>query len=735
MSEIGKTDTLFIIKDGKRRDMTVESLFDQHKYSSMLGVTYSTSGQFINKYLSELSSLTLVVGIPEEQVHADAAKAITRHIIKEVENIDDRMNLFVELSTENKQRVSAGDFKLMITSGYAIHEKFYILWNENHTHSRLILGSANLSSQAFGHGGTQFEDVLVFDDSPIANLMAQHFQEDLRPFLSDYVPKPLTDLVTKRVKQLPKEVPIDTAYIVTPQQLDDLKPKIIEDLAEDLKSKLTVGLLPDTVPVHMRDDVSDLRDEHKTDDHRAQLATEVVHEMVQQKSLHPKIASAPVVRQHVASKLKVKTVANITGGITELTRMYSQPSARNVLNGSSGLLVEINKKTGQMQPMGRYATNEEIVKALGVLDQLILNYQTYPFDYDDEYGSRVIEAILYAFTAPFLFELRAGFIAAAGSAEAGNDVPRFLFIGGRAGSGKSNLLRIIAKMLGIYGGVPFLNYDKILPDQFTNKKSSTVRQLKSWLQSEEVEPLLIDELTSDFFETKAYGNDLVLSVSNDSGSGVTTQAPVLIGTTNADSYSFEPQARRRSYYLKNDHTFDEERRQESNPALADVMGKINDDLFQDFILRMSDKLQSDEVVFDQYSDGGMVDFLFTTREIFKSYYSTAKRPLPPYFPTSRRDDSSESNQQRWQKLYKARPELFTYNKASKTLMFAMNELDKNDTSRYSAKPSKAYRNALSPAITFGDTEGIIVELKAQEFFDWVKLKNPYRKWNLFGHMS
>ena len=55
------------------------------------------------------------------------------------------------------------------------------------------------------------------------------------------------------------------------------------------------------------------------------------------------------------------------------------------------------------------------------------------------------------------------------------DVPQFLFIGGTAGSGKSNLLQILQKMLGLSKSKPIL-YNNIIPTGIT-KKADTITQI------------------------------------------------------------------------------------------------------------------------------------------------------------------------------------------------------------------------------------------------------------------
>ena len=93
-----------------------------------------------------------------------------------------------------------------------------------------------------------------------------------------------------------------------------------------------------------------------------------------------------------------------------------------------------------------------------------------------------------------------------------SDVPQFLFIGGTAGSGKSNLLQILQKMLGLSKSKPIL-YNNIIPTGRT-KKADTITQIQLWMNENNVAPILIDEIDEEFFSNKDRGNNLIVNVSN-----------------------------------------------------------------------------------------------------------------------------------------------------------------------------------------------------------------------------
>lgn len=115
---------------------------------------------------------------------------------------------------------------------------------------------------------------------------------------------------------------------------------------------------------------------------------------------------------------------------------------------------------------------------------------------------------MYTFTSPFIQDIR--FKLESDSEKL--DVPQFLFIGGTAGSGKSNLLQILQKMLGLSKSKPIL-YNNIIPTGRT-KKADTITQIQLWMNENNVALILIDEIDEEFFSNKDRGNNLIVNVSN-----------------------------------------------------------------------------------------------------------------------------------------------------------------------------------------------------------------------------
>lgn len=56
--------TLFVIKDGKEVDLTIDEIFDK-KFTKIRAITYSIDANFINKYLSHFNDMEVIVGIQD----------------------------------------------------------------------------------------------------------------------------------------------------------------------------------------------------------------------------------------------------------------------------------------------------------------------------------------------------------------------------------------------------------------------------------------------------------------------------------------------------------------------------------------------------------------------------------------------------------------------------------------------------------------------------------------------
>lgn len=315
-------------------------------------------------------------------------------------------------------------------------------------------------------------------------------------------------------------------------------------------------------------------------------------------------------------------------------------------------------------------------------------------------------------------------------------MPLFLFLGGTAGSGKSTLLRILNGLVGLEKKRPdFPDFDNIATGH--HYKAETVDNLYTLMVVEEnVAPLFIDEIKPWFFAETNRGNDLIKTVSNWSRTR-SNPTPVLIGTTNTEEFTLEAAASRRSYYLQIDRVFDDRLRKESVEYYNNIKGQITNSLYLDFVLRMGEVLETvEDQAFRHYGKkSSKVDFLYQTRKIFEGYYEMAELPLPIYFPQGRYDDSRESAQQKWRKLYLGTSNKdFIYNGEEDVFIFKITTLDEHQRPYSKISPSQEYKNALDQRVVRGSLSGQDIELDATAFLEWIGVKEKKERFSFLKNL-
>lgn len=712
--------TLNIIKNNESNpNLTIPEIFDTSRYSKFQGVTFSAGGSFIQKYFKDFESFDLILGIQEEK-HQQALSASLDVINNLKANIakqmaDEPISFFQKLTIDIQKKFLNHNFELSVPIANTIHSKFYLLSSE--TENRLIVGSANLSDQAFNEHSNQFENILIFDNHPLFDEFQKYFDE-LKTTTTNYFPKSLESTLHKKVTKLESTDVIDKVVALTPSEIESLRGAQYIDTISDVNEKITLGLIPQEVVSQIKESTPDIKSEKEA--MKEELKNEeVVLTLVKNAvtaSKKPKFRQPATLKKVVTKAINIQQTQSVDEYVADRETLVTQPSIRTESN--TGLLLE--QKDHSLQMMGNPIDKDKLTEQLTVIDNFINNYRKFAIDYTDEYGSRIMEAILYSLTAPFLSELRKNF-----DQSEQYDIPQFLFIGGTAGSGKSSLVKVLMKMMGFYQRQQGYDYSTIIPPTVNNRKSNTIKQLSAWINSENVAPMFIDEISAYFFEKAEYGENLIVDSTNSAVDRQTT-FPVFIGTTNSDEYSLPDRANRRSYYLKNDKRFNEEFRASSTEAFKAVLDAIDDSIFQDFIIKFVNKLMNPDTDWKHYGQSGTIDFLYHTREIFKEYYQMVGMPVPQYFPDSRYDDNNVSNKEKWRKLYEFHQERFKLSKDKNSVTFQVSTIDEFATNeRYNnKKKSDNYRNALDPRVVIGTKDDDIIELKNPEFFDWIGVKAP-----------
>lgn len=712
--------------------LTVRQIFDTRKYTQFLGVTGKLSPDFVNDNLANFVKTEIVVGSPEERERHSAAEMVTKVALANALLAAANRKpakLFQALNSDLQLAVLGGVFKVETAPTQAIHSRFYLMTNPDTHDTRLVLTTADLTEEAFDPDHNQFEEILIFDNQPLYDNLLVHFKTDIKPVVRPFFSTQLLKAAQKQIDadNHDSETKAGAVATLANDVTDELAISDMTNvLAKDVDNQIKSGLISDLTPRDMRDvtaDRSQVVEEEQRRIRQRDIIYNLQKESVSPRAAHPKLKSREIIRKRVGEAMQSAVDPEEEEVEKKYkTFLYDRPMERNVAKDQTGLFVPNETGTRPIQ-FGKKATISQIRDGLRSIDDVMKGYQKFVIDYTPEYGRRFFEAILYAFTAPFLWEIRDR---ASLNPEDGNDIPNFLFLGATAGSGKSTLLRII-NQLTWNTDRSLIDFGTIYPSSVSQRKAKTTQALDHYMNLGSTYPVLVDEIEPYFFQQSQYNRHLVVDTMNKLVNHPHAIAP-LIGTTNYNSgFTMVRETARRSYYLQIDKVIDESRKGEANKYIYNVRQTLNNDLFKDFVVRMANLLEDDSRPWRKFdSKTGRLDFLSNSRAIFKRYYELAGQKLPDYFSDTICDDYKESARNRWAKLFLTQQSDFIHREKDDSLLFDISKL--NTFNGFSADSVEEYRNALPVELCVNGINGKtgkFVEIKAQPFFDWIGEKNPY----------
>lgn len=733
--KVGETLTrLHVVHNNQDEHMTISELFDSDRYSQLIGICGTVDADFINTYLADFVQLELVIGNQLPESNFSKAELSTKVALAEtMRQIADKepAKMFEALTSQLQLAVLGGVLKLEMAPTQVIHSRFYLLSSADNSDHRLIITSANLTKQAFTDNQNRFEEILVFDNHALYDNMMVHFKVDIKPTLVPFFSEELLKAAEKQLTAMHKANEGKDSLVILDNQTTDA---IAEDGLTDLLTKQLQGQIDNKiVKSNFTRDMRDVtmnrtatKDAQRRHIQQDDLLLQLQKESVSPRAAHPKLKNRQQIMKNVHNALKSPLSAEDQAVEKKYnTFLYDRPLERNLARKTTGLFVP-NDTSSYPLPFGKIATTSEIRDGLHSIDAVMKGYQKYVVDYTPEYGKRFFEAILYSFTAPFMWEIRQK---ASLNAEDGNDVPNFLVLGATAGSGKSTLLRII-NQLTWNTDQSLIDFGTIYSSGTNQRKAKTVQALESYMKRGSTYPVLVDEIEPYFFQQPQYSRHLVVDTMNEVVNHPRPIAP-MIGTTNYSSgFTMVRETARRTYYLQIDKIIDEKKKGDANKYIFNVRQTLNNRLFKDFVVRMAEKLENDETPWRIFNDQtGRLDFLANTRLIFKQYYDMAGMDLPDYFADAVCDDFRESARSKWAKLYITQPDDFIYRKEKDSLLFDMAKL--SSFNGFGGENSmEEYRNALPVEICvdgMNGKTGKFVEIKCPDFFRWIGEPNPHEE--------
>lgn len=593
---------LHVVKDNEVKDMALEELFDETKFTRIRAVSFVASPKFFFKMTKGFEEIQLILGIEDGHV---AGSFITG--LQALLAIDERINLFQSLPEEVQERIRAERYQVRYSKkNDPIHSKIYLLDGKDET--RVMLGSANFTEQAFSQR-KQYEELLVFDNSPLFDLYEQRFNE---------IYEETVDFVPEKYKHNFIGEPINVA---DPDQLFDA-----------LMEEVTSGKVLTEFTEAQIDELTEASQQANSNTEQIESVKQLI-EVITKKDRktgnHIIIPPAQLDKKNITIKSK----------LSRLNKRTEEADTRGFIeyNDSNHLLY---KKADEenMFLFSKRASKEEMRKQLKLIHAFIDAYRIYTVQSSTDTQTRIFEAILYAFMSAHIWKIRDHYVLEEGRESVRRNIPLFLVLAGRTSSGKTSALEFINLMLG--NTQSYLSYEQI----------SKKKMIVDLFYTSNVSPILVDEVDSKFFTSTAQdkGERLIKDVTNN----LDSKHPVFICTTNTTNFDATAQVISRIYYLQIDNTFDKQKQAESSKFLGDIMSEVNSTLYQDFTERLSDRIKHHEVFYTAE------DYLFIAREIFKEYHTECELELPKWFSTQKFDDYNERGKKIWRELFISNKEAF-----------------------------------------------------------------------------
>lgn len=608
-----ETKTLNIVKDGKVVEMKLKEIFDYKKYDEFYAITYVSSPSFFSKVVKPFKKVSFIIGIPDSDYLKDFKNGALALL-----NVEEKVEFLNNLDQNVKEKIIENDLEIRYSvKDYSIHTKLYLLKNSQTSQNRLIIGSANLTEKAFAKK-TQFEDILIMDNSPLYEVYNERFKE-IYQGTEDFIP----ERYKREIKGLKEK-----EHVILPVSWsnDEISSVILEEV--ESKGRLLV------IPEKLYSDINKLPERFAANKEEAENFSKVI------KKATVKNKKEGSYKFNLSKKEKSSNIFKEL-----LTFSKKKEAERSVLTfykySEDNNIYAVNQTTNEKRVISKELPIDSIKPTLDGIVKFIEAYRLFTYNPTVSNQSKVFEIILYAFMSPFIWKMQDDYMMEEGSKSTVYRFSPFLIIGGTSGSGKTTTLEFVSRLLGG-------DYKSILPYQDIGDARKGI--LYKLFMTENVFPLLVDEISQQFFKSKSQylGENLIKYIGND----LVTVHPVMIGTTNYTDFNIADQTLKRIYYLQVDRTFSKVSEEESKKHLDDVYGNISSDLFRDFTFRVSQLINSNDKFYS------FDDFLVAGREIFKHYFEIAGMPVPEWFPPSIFYDYYERTRRIWRDIYKSHGESF-----------------------------------------------------------------------------
>lgn len=630
-------------------------LFENENFTKLRVVTYVSSPDFFFERVKKFKKVIAILG--EEET---AREFYTFNPLCE-----ERFIHSAEADQEVLEALASGRIELRyMKAGERIHSKIYILCDDA-SNLRVMVGSANFTNAALCNN-RQYEEIIAYDSSynPVfcktyLNRFEEIYQNSI-DFLSEKSKKKLKNLILKA----------DSILLFTP---DDRAEGIVEKVQRQIQS----GADAASLIVEVMDEKERL--ERKT------IEIERIEKIVEHVTKKTKNGYSFEPKQKLITlKEKLKEIVS-----------FSHKRTQEIIDKRNFLA--LNPATGEFfikenEKAVSYTINlseEELRVNLGKLMNFVNSYWEFAVYKDKEVLKRVFEAIIFAFTSPFIYLIRKSVKKHRGDEKLA-EIPIVLILGGLANTGKTKLLLFINKLLG--NNYEVFNYKDIY--------IKTQRILYDIFSSSNIFPILVDEIYDNFF--RGEGERLIKTLTNT----LVEPHPCLIGTSNV-GFSAESQVIRRIYYLHFASPFSEDKtiKAKAEKYFEEKVGKVDDSLFRYFLSEFVKRINDDKFY-------RIEDPLFLSREIFNEMFEKAGFERPDFISQSPCGDYYKIGSQEWQALFLTRRKDFKEMKDEGEKYFVVDL-----KSIYESKDAETLKNKLPPSVV--KSSGTPLILHKERFLQFI----------------
>jgi len=679
-NEQSEKDYLSIFFDNENYHNNFKSLIDSKTYDSIDIVTFVSSPKFLFESIKEFKKVRIILGIEDNQ-----------NLNKYLLDPSSLNEFFESLDQEIIEKIINKDIEIRFTTiGNMIHSKIYNLKSTNSYIS--IVGSANFSSSALS-GTKQFEELIGYTHS-INPEFVNHYHDRF-----DHIYSHSIDFIPTRLKKKVQELEIKILKISEEESL--------EILSQNIDNLNAIVQIDEDVAKELNLEKSRLIQEDK--DQQKELQTNQKIKKIFEIVTKQKKGITALVTPKEFEKKK-ETIITKVFRKELIKKEYEDTRLKLYYDQKFNYLQKLDESSNTTTVFHKQIDTDLLKSKIELLGEFISSYTNYTINNETNTQSRIFEAILYSFMAPFIWKIREEFSKIDNKDEIKTNIPLFLLIAGQAQSGKTHLIRFISSITGSSGN--YFHYKS--QAKLENMQQINPQVIDNFIHSENITPVFVDEINKEYFTTtnsskNSYmGEGYIKNITN-SKDGI---HPCVIATSNTD-FSANSQVMRRIYYIQLNNPF-VSNASKTNDHFNDILLNFGSELYRDFIYKL-------ELKFTHGVRLNLDDFIYMGREIFQEYFEQLNIKAPNWFSHKPINDYYTRGKEIWSAKYIQHNKYFTHVKNKNEILL---DEEKVFGTKMSANRDKKELLQFLPIGVIIEDKGI-VRLNREKFLEFIEYRDGW----------